>query len=262
MILSMKFYIKKLTFLCILSLLLIINSITVANEITLWGNYQKAPKIYLNPEKQAHGVLIEIANLIAAKTGDKFNYELAPWARAYYQSKKAKQKNIGIIGIKKNPKRLALFDFSAPIYFDSNYLVVLKERNFKIETIKDLKGLRVSYNRNGYFGPKFEQAKQYFIDAADTNNIVRLKKLLLGRIDAALLGGPGRKGLNMALEQDESLKGTGDKFELLPIEFATPDHIAFSKALDQKDSIDRINLAIKELNEEGAIKQIINKYAR
>jgi len=256
----MSFKVSNISIL--ISFILLLNNNSLATDITLWGNYQKAPKIFLSIDKKPQGVLVEIADLIANKTGDTYNYQLAPWARAYYQSKKTNDKNTGIIGIKKNPKRLKLFDFSDPIYFDSNYLVVLKERNLKVETIEELKGLRVSYNRNGYFGPKFEEAKQYFIDAADTNNVVRLKKLLLGRIDAALLGGPGRKGLNMALEQDESLQGTGDKFVLLPLEFATPDHIAFAKSLAQKETVEKINQAINELNTEGAIQAIIDRYSK
>lgn len=233
----------------------------IAQDIFLWGNYKKAPKIYLDKNKTSKGILVDIAKLISTKTGINFSYKLAPWARAYKQSLYAKNKNTAIIGIKKNQERLQLFDFTDPIYDDSNYLIVLKSRHLTINTIDELKGLKVAYNRKGYFGPKFEEAKKYFIDAADTNNIQRLKKLLVGRIDAALLGGPGKHGLNMALLQNKDLMENKDKFILLAIEFATPDHIAIAKNLNQKDTIIRINKAIKELKKEGKIKAIIEKYA-
>jgi len=242
----------------LIALTYLFSSHATAETILFWGNYKKAPKIYLDKEKKPKGILVDIAELLSVETGIEFSFQLATWARAYQQSLHTKEKNTGIIGIKKNHKRLQVFDFSDPIYNDSNFLVVLKSRNLQINSIEELKGLIVAYNRNAYFGKKFEDAKKYFIDAADTNNTLRLKKLLAGRIDAALLGGPGKNGLNMALTQDASLIENKDKFTLLPIKFATLDHIAFAKNLNQKETIIRLNKAIKELKKNGKIQTIIN----
>jgi len=235
-------------------------SLSSANDIVLWGNYKKAPKIYFNNQHQAEGILINIANLISQRTDLNFQYYLAPWARAYQEALYPEDNSTGIIGIKKNQERIKEFDFSVPLYHDTNYLVVLKDRKFKLQSIKELKGLTVAYNRNGYFGEKFEEAKKYFIDAADTNILLRLKKLLRGRIDAALIGGPGELGLEMAFAQSPELKMHQDKFVLLPIEFSTTDHIAFSKKLQKQDVLDKINSIIRELQKEGAIQEIINHY--
>jgi polar amino acid transport system substrate-binding protein len=251
----------RLRIISAVTLCFLFNTQVIAENISLWGNYKKAPKIYLDKDKNPKGILIDIANLISAETGIQFSYKFAPWARTYQQSLYAKNKNTGIIGIKKNQERLQLFDFSAPVFHDSNYLVVLKNRKLNINHIKGLKNLKIGYNRKAYYGKKFEAAKKYFITAEDTNNIQRLKKLLVGRIDAALLGGPGNNGLNMAITQDKTLQENKDKFVLLPLEFTTADHIAFAKNLNQQDTLNRINKAIKKLKKEGKIQKIISKYS-
>ncbi len=232
-----------------------------AEQIILWGNFQKAPKIFLQNE-EPHGILVEIGDLIAQELQTRFDYKLSSWARAYVQAKAPAMTNEGIIGIKKNPERLKVFDFSEPIYNDTNYLVVLKSSNLRINNIEDLTGLRVSYNRNGYFGPEFERAKGIFIDEADTHNTIRLRRLLKGRIDAALLGGPGDVGLRMAVALDQELVQSLNKFELVPLEFSNPDHIAFAKSLKQTELIGKINEVIRKLRASGKIKKIVDKYSR
>ncbi len=236
-------------------------SISFSDEVIIQGNFKKAPKIFLDENSKPKGILFEIAELISQETGDHFKYKLASWARAYQQASNAKNGNIGIIGIKKNAERLKIFDFSEPIYYDPNYLVVLKNKNYKINKIENLKGLRVGYNRGAYFGPEFEKAKQFFIDSADTHNKTRLLKLLKGRIDAAFIGGPGRVGLNMALKQHEELRANSDKFTLLPLEFTVPDHIAFTKALNKKKYIETLNKVILKLHKNGSIQKIVDKYS-
>jgi len=231
-----------------------------AKEITLLGNFQKAPKVFLDKNNKAKGILIDIAREIEKHTNDRYNFNLSPWARAYKQALHTKKTHTGIIGITKNKKRLRLFDYSTSIYNDTNYLVVLKTKNLKIKKVEELKGLKVSYNKKGYFGSEFEKAKKYFISNSDANNTIRLRRLLNGRIDAALIGGPKQLGLKMALGLNTELKQNAHKFEILPLEFSNPDYIAFSKTTNNKQYLKELNKIIDRLHNDGTIQKIIDKY--
>ncbi|MEH6627138.1 MAG: transporter substrate-binding domain-containing protein [Motiliproteus sp.] len=231
-----------------------------AETLVLWGNDRKAPKIYLDSQTNgAKGILVDIAELIFLQTGDQVVFKLSPWARAFAEAKSAEQ-NVGIIGIKKTTERETLFDFSEPIYDDVNYLIALKSSHLQLRKLEDLKGLSVSYNRGAYYGPEFEIAKQHFSDAADSNNEIRLRRLLLGRIDAAMLGGPGRVGLDMVVNAHEDLKSNADKFVVIPIEFKNPDHIAFAKGSGSEKYLEKINKAIRKLKSSGAFEKVVEKY--
>lgn len=250
---------KKIYTFILITLLFTAHSIE-AKEITFLGNYQKAPKIFLDKNNKPKGILIDIAREIEKLSNDKYSFNLSPWQRVYKQALHTKKHNEGIIGITKNKKRLRLFDYSASIYNDTNYLVVLKSKNLKITKIEELQGLKVSYNKKGYFGTEFEKAKKFFISNSDANNTIRLRRLLNGRIDAALIGGPKQLGLKMALELHKELKQNAHKFEILPLEFSNPDYIAFSKTSNNKPYLKELNIIINKLHKEGTIQKIIDKY--
>lgn len=225
-----------------------------AEEIVILGNSLKQPKSWLEGNTPT-GILVDIMNYAGEELGLDFKYSLAPWARSYNLALKGQG---GIFGISMTDERLEKFDFSEPIYNDKVILVVKKGSEFKFKELKDLSGKRVGTCRECTFGSDYEKAKEYFIVDSDTNNRQRLKKLLAGRIDAAVFS-PGVSALNMAIASDPSLKR--EMFTILEKPLVNdPNYVAFAKGMNKKEFLVKLNAVVKKGYASGKIDTLISKY--
>ncbi|WP_300670303.1 ABC transporter substrate-binding protein [Desulfoluna sp.] len=225
-----------------------------AGEMVINGNGFKEPKSWLEGDT-AKGILVDIMNHAGKELGVDFTYKLAPWARAYNLALKGEG---GIFGISMTEERLQKFDFSDPVYYDTVVLVVKKGKEFKFEDVKDLSGKRVGTCRGCSFGPEYEKAATFFTLDTDTNNVQRLKKLLAGRIDAAIFS-PGVAALNLAIDSDASL--TKEMFTVLPKPLVNDaNYVAFAKSLNKKAFLAKFNAVIKKGMASGEIDSLVSKY--
>lgn len=124
--------------LCALSLLLPLSAISQADTL-IFGDENYRPVIYKGADGQPAGLLAEVLEHFAAVSGEKVTLHLYPWKRAYAGALSAQG---GVIGMSKTDERLALFDYSAPIYDDTINVVVLKGREFAFASLEDLEGAR------------------------------------------------------------------------------------------------------------------------
>jgi len=241
---------NKILLLLILSILTSIQ----AQRIPIYGNETKMPKIWLE-NNQAEGILIEIMKYADSKLPENFEYELYPWARAFYNAENGFG---GIVGISKTEERLESFDYSIPIYDDEIILVVKKGNEFEFNTLEDLRGLVVGVCRDCIFGPVFIEAANYFIVDEDKDSIQRLRKLLVGRIDAALIN-PGEAGLNIEIKNASGL--SRDQFSIIEKPLVVdPNFLAFEKSMNMKEFLERFNKIIEEGYASGDIQMIIAGY--
>lgn len=239
---------------CLLVLLTALCTTGYAEEMTIMGNAFKEPKSWLDGDTPK-GILVDIMEYAGKELGVDFTYSLAPWARSYNLALQGKG---GIFGISKTDERLEKFDFSDPVYYDKVILVVKKGKEFKFEEVTDLSGKRMGTCRGCTFGPEYEKAKTYFTVDADTDNVQRLKKLLAGRIDAAIFS-PGESALNMAIASDPSLKK--EMFTVLAKPLVNdPNYIAFAKGMNKKAFLARFNAVIKKGMASGAIDELVSRY--
>jgi polar amino acid transport system substrate-binding protein len=244
---------KKILFLLIFSSFLISTTI-YSEEILISGNATKQPKVWLE-QGQSKGILIDIMHYVGKELDVDFKISLYPWKRAYMM---ATDQERGIVGLSKTTERLKIFDYSEPLYYDEVILVVKRGNEFKYETNEDLKGKTIGACRGCSFGQEYEDVKQYLNLKPDNNNVSRLKKLLRGRIEAAIIS-PGETGLNLAISKDKKL--SRDQFTILKKPIARdPNYLGFSKTLNKKAFLKSFNQALEKGYKEGEIQKIIANY--
>jgi ABC-type amino acid transport substrate-binding protein len=243
----------------VLAILAACASIVCAAEILITGNEAKIPKIYLK-DNMPTGILIDIARYIDKRMdGYTFTFELYPWARAYAL---AEHGEAGIIGLSMTTERLAIFDYSDPIYYDEVIVVVRKGKEFPFETLTDLRGKTVGIGRSGTFGDEFDNAKKsgLFLVEEDSGDVSRLEKLLAGRIDCALIS-PGLFSLHQTIASDANLTRAKDQFTALPRPFKRdPNYLGFAKSMHMRNFLDKFNAVLKQGLENGDIRKIIDSH--
>jgi len=238
----------------LLAIYLLFSLNSVAERIEINGNAIKQPKIW-QEQGVAKGILVDIMNHIGKDMGIQFNHNLFPWKRAYHRSQTG---HGGIVGISITEERLKIFDYSEVLYYDEVILVVKKGNEFNFEKFEDLEGKIIGVCRACAYGRDYIEAKQFFTPEEDNNSVQRLKKLKIGRIDAAIIN-PGEAALIHGIEKDSSLS-IGD-FSILPKRITSdPNYLAFAKKLKRKGFIEKFNRALKDAHKSGVINDIINRY--
>lgn len=230
-----------------------------ASDILIVGNEAKVPKIY-KENGQAKGILIEIVRAVDRELeGHAFTYQLFPWARAYNM---AEQGKAGIIGLSMTAQRLEIFDYSDVLYFDEVIVVVKRGKEFPFAGVGDLRGKVVGIGRRGTFGGEFDQAAKagLFKVEEDDGDVPRLKKLLAGRIDCALIS-PGPYALNQVVSGDRDLLVARDAFVALPQPLARdPNYLGFAKSMRMRYFLDEFNAALRRCRQRGEIQRIVDTH--
>ena len=227
-------------------------------RVIIFGNDYKIPKIY-KEDGEARGILVAIARHIDDQmTGYAFDIRLFPWARAYQHALHGQG---GIIGLSKTSEREAIFDYSDVIYHDKVIIVTLREKAFDYREMADLEGKTIGIGRGGSFGDEYERASAagIFKVEEDSGPVIRLKKLLKGRIDCALIS-PGRFALNQTVRQDPLLSENRERFIILPQPFKQdPNYLGFVKTMKMGGFLDAFNEALREAKASGAVAEIIGR---
>ena len=239
--------------------LFLLTSFCFAEEIIIFGNDKKSPKVW-SEKGQPTGLLVDILRHLEPQLGSTFNIKLCPWKRAYYNMLEGEG---GIIGLSKNDQRLKIIDYSDVMFVDEIILVVIKGNEFFYNTINDLQGKCVGVVRGSSYGSIFDKAEgTVFTATPDSGTVFRLLKLLHGRMDVALVN-PGRAALDNAIMSDPHLKDNKSKFIVLENPFMyDPNYLGFTKTTNQKKFISRFNQALQKSKQSGAIQKIIQSYMK
>lgn len=227
-----------------------------ADNVVVFGDNAYAPVSYLNGGKPA-GIFPVIFDRLSRDTGDHYEFVLLPWKRALSESLRGSG---GITNFSWTEERDKLYDFSQPIYFDDIQLVVLKGKEFAFAEPKDLKGKTAGGAAGASYGEEVDRAiadGSISVDR-DDNQRFRMRKLLAGRIDVAIIGN-GTAGFEQLLASDPELKAMRSRFVMLPHPLAhDPLYLAFAKAMHMKPTLERFNHALSALKRTAEYQQIIN----
>lgn len=200
------------------------------------------------------GYAVEVANEALTRAGFTVHIKLIPWARAVAEAKTGG----GIINqFSKTSEREQLFLFSRPLYVDRVVAVVRKGREFPFESVHDLAGKTVGVLRGAVYGGDWSDGAGAFRREEDGSPESRLKKLLLNRIDVAIISA-GPLGLRLA-----ALRAGVDPaaFSVLPTPLLVEqNYLAIAKGPGSLDKLERINAAIDGMQRDGATQKIIDKY--
>jgi polar amino acid transport system substrate-binding protein len=238
---------KLPTFALIMGLALIFNG-CYADNIVVYGGDSFEPQTYLDNGKPA-GIILALFDRISKDTGDTYTFKLVPWKRALAESALG---HGGIVNFTWTKERAKNYDFSDPTYQNKLRLIVLNDHVFPFNTLADLNGKIIGFPLGSSFGDAFDTAIStgVIISETDTNHVSRLKKLLLGRIDVAIIG---TTGLKKAIQSDSLLVANQHRFTVLPNPLLQDWlYLAFPKSMHMKPAILRFNkslLALKKSKE-------------
>ena len=113
--------------------LLVVQSVQ-AEVFRVYGSPDGFPK-YFEQDGEAKGIVVDITKHCLDDMQVPYQIKLMPWKRAYTMAERGEG---GVIGLSISDERLALFDFSAPIFTEHVVLVVKKGREFPYLAITDL----------------------------------------------------------------------------------------------------------------------------
>ncbi len=225
-----------------------------AERLVIYGDEAYPPVIYLDKGKPA-GILPAIFARLQKDTGDQYELVLVPWKRALYESQQGRG---GITTISWNKERDQIYDFSESIYYDNIQLVVLKGKEFPFKNLIDLKGKKLGGAAGASYGEEIDNAitSGLLTVDRDPNQDSRLRKLLFGRMDVALIGN-GNAGLNRILDSVPDLKAKRSQFVILPQPLTRdPLYLAFAKSMHKQAAIQRFNQALKAFKKTPEYQQI------
>ena len=230
-----------------------------ACDLSFYGNYNRAPKIYIENDKPK-GILIEMMAYVAKDVNCNFTYNLSPWNRAY---RSALNSEGGIIGFSKTKDRVKIFDYSDVMYDDNIMMISTVKGKFKYSTIKDLANKRIITNSGAKYGEEFAQAEKdglFTLIEHTGDSSAWIKFVLLGRADVALIS-PNLSSLLKTIKEDDYLRENQDLLYIFPEPFRVdPNYLGFSKKLGMTEFLKKFNASVKKGIATGEFEKIIQKY--
>jgi len=221
-----------------------------AETLVVFGDDAYAPVIY-SKQGQPDGALVRLLRRAESLTGDRYELRLVPWKRAYELARRGEG---GLIGVSYTQERSVIFDYSKSVYDDDIRIVTLKGSQFAFSDLSDLKGKQLGGVRGASYGETVDQAIAAGLVHVDRDigQVSRLRKVLAGRLDAALVGN-GPAGLDAVIDSHPELQANRDKFVVLDIPLARdPLYLAFPKEMGKTAALRRFNEALDKLRKEPA----------
>jgi polar amino acid transport system substrate-binding protein len=199
---------------------------------------------YLGERLPNYGIASDIVTRGFEAINMKVEYGFFPWARALTEVENGKWDAAAVW--RKTPEREGKFYFSEPIIITAYVFYVSTEKNVKIKSYDDLKGLKIGTTRSYDYGKEFikRQNEGKFISEEATSDELNFRKVLAGRIDAF----PIEKTVGEALikeliepEKQKLLKKTEFEFEKSPL------YLLFGKQDKYKTLVKKFNEGLKKI---------------
>lgn len=215
-----------------------------AAEIIIYADEDYPPIMYKDAQGQARGVMADAIRNYEKLSDKKVKLEPTSWRRAYEYGVKGKG---GLIGLSKTTERLALFDYSDVIFEDNIYLAVRRGKEFDFKSLNDLKNKLIGMHLGASYGDNVDNAIKAGIFNADfsTTDLIRIRKLLRGRVDAAVVT-HGQIGLDAILKSDAELLANKNEFVILANPLVRdPLHLGFAKSMKMTPFLHEFNQSLK-----------------
>ena len=199
------------------------------------------------------GLSVELLLSIWEEMGfEEQHIKVYPWARGYQLIQK--NKNHVLFSMTRTKEREKMFKWVGPIHVDKFVLIGLKDKNIQVNSLEDIKKLRIGTTRDDVAG---EILKELGINVKAVDKVpdmgANVKKLLLGRID---LVSYSERGLYNFLKKN---RYDTKKFAVVFICKEIGSYYAFSKNIPDS-LILRFQQALDKLKFKHT--QLVNKYLR
>lgn len=229
------------------------SNIPVVTEYTVAVDAAYAPLEYQNEHNQVTGFSVEILSAIANKAGFKVKFYNNPW-EGIFATLAQGDRDIISSSVTITDARKKEVDFSDP-YFDATQLIAVNKNNQDIKGYQDLldKSVSVQTGTTGDEVMKKLQGNSSSKIKRFDNMPLALKELLAGGVEASV----GDNGVIQHFVQNNSatsLRFIADKANF-PLE-----HYGYVVKKGRQDLLDKINLGLKGIKEDGTYEQIYQKY--
>lgn len=240
----------------IMLLVLLFGPTAQAEVFRVFGSYDGFPK-YFEQDGEAKGIVVDISKHCLNQMQVPYQIQLMPWKRAYTMAERGEG---GVIGLSISDERLALFDFSEPIFTEHIVLVVQKGREFAYQNIIDLKDKLIGATIGTSYGTAYDAAvvngTLTIVGFNDTRS--GLGMLQRGRIDAVLLG--SSVDIRRLAQSWPGLNP--DAFTPLPVPFKSDSkHMGIAKSLKMGWFLEQFNQCLKNGYDTGIFDPIIYQYS-
>lgn len=227
-------------------------------SITLYAKHNGAPKHFQDENGMARGYAVEIALEALRRAGYSPSAATRPWSRAQIEAMEGK----GLItAFSKTSERLKAYLFSEAMYSDRVVLVQRRDRAIAFTQYEDLIPLNIGIARGSTYSGQFSQYESLLTLERDDGHIQRLKKLLAGRIDAAIFPG------DQFLVRYNAWQANLDPAVFVVADKAIskdPNYIGIPKTLKGHDPVElkaKLEKAIIDMKEDGSIQSIRLRYS-
>jgi polar amino acid transport system substrate-binding protein len=223
-------------------------SALLARAETLVAIDNANPPFMYQQDDQPMGLYPLMLQAIFARLGEPLSIQAMPWKRALLRGASGE---LGIGGIYKNAERLAVFDYSTPIFEERLLLYVQRERAFAFRGVEDLHGKRIGVIRGWSYTEAFDQAARTGqIDAQEgSSDEANLRKLASGRLDAVI-------AIELAGQRLLSHPGL-EQLEALPQPLSiNPTFLVFAKQAGQLELLQRFDQALQEMRQDGSLQRL------
>lgn len=197
------------------------------------------------------GVFPMLLKEIARISGDEYELQLHPWK---VSQTLAASGQAGIAHFSWTTERARIFDFSDPVMTDDIQLWVKKDHKFSYRSPRDLIGHRVGAKNGASFGQALDDlmsSGQISVER-DEGFQDRIRKLLLGRIDVAIVEGVYDRGPGSS-EGDNGLQ----TITVLPAPLVQdPLYLAFPKSMHRQAALQRFNKALAQLKKTARYREL------
>ena len=241
--------------LLMLLMLLVLAPSAHAEVFRVFGAHDGFPK-YFEHEGQAKGIVVDISKHCLNQMQVPYLIQLMPWKRAYTMAGRSEG---GVIGLSVSDERLALFDFSDPIFTEHIVLVVQKGREFAYQNLADLQDKLIGATIGTSYGTAYDDAvasgNLTIVGFNDTRS--GLGMLQRGRIDAILVG--SSVDIRRLSESWPGLQP--DAFTTLPVPFKSDSkHMGIAKTLRMGWFLEQFNQCLQQGYDTGIFTPIIDQY--
>lgn len=227
----------------------LLSQIQEKGEITVAMEGTWAPWTYHDEEDRLVGYDVEVAQLIAEKLGVKASFVEGEWD-GLLAGLDSGRYDMMVNGVDVTEERQKKYDFTIP-YAYNRTAVIVKGDYEEIQSLEDLNG---KHTANTISSTYAELAESYGAQVTGVDDLNQTFELLLaGRIDATL---------NAEVTYYDYMKAhpeTDIKIAALTEE-ATQVAIPLRKGEETKSLREAVDKALKELAEEGKLKELSEKY--
>jgi polar amino acid transport system substrate-binding protein len=252
---------KKLiiiTIICLFGGIVVVQS-SVAQQKLNFATLDNFAPFTWSEGKQAKGIDVDILKELCKRVNVNCQISFMPWKRVMHYTQTGKTDG-GFAGFK-TPEREAFAHFlDLPFHYSKYQIFVKKGHEFPYTTTQDLYGKRLGKNRGFNLGKELVEAttakKLFFDEARDAS--ANISKLMKDRIQGYV---------GNYHEIRIALKKMGLSHQVVPLlKPIRKPRGAFllisknAKIANKTTLIDKMNLALKQMHEDGTINKISSKY--